>query len=100
MKTKGKDHMTDLELEVRNFTDKKGDNYLFYKIDGAYFAFQKVVAKQAIGRALGMSGDEIKSYNTRQIGDRFWSGGKGNGGSGKAGPRKADKTVSMHSHAD
>ncbi len=100
MKTKGKDRMTEFDLEMRNFTDKEGDNYLFYKTDGSYFAFKKVVAKKAIGRALGMDDDEIRSLNTRQIGDRFWSGGKGNGGSGKAGPRKGDKTVSMHPHAD
>lgn len=79
MKTKGKDRMTEfnLKLELKTFKNKTGDDFLFVKTDGSYFAFKKVVAKQAIGRGLGMDQDKIRSLTTRQIGDRFWSGGEG-----------------------
>jgi hypothetical protein len=95
MKTKGKDRMTEFELEMRTFTNKDGDDFLFIKTDGSYFAFKKIVAKKAIGHALGMTDDEINNLNTRQIGGQFWGSGKGNGG--KAGQRKADRTAA-HAH--
>ena len=60
MKTKGKDRMTEfnLKLELKTFKNKTGDDFLFVKTDGSYFAFKKVVAKQAIGRGLGMGQDK------------------------------------------
>jgi len=49
-----------------------GEDHLLIKLDGAYFAFKQVVAKQAIGQAMGMSQIEIAGMNTVAIGARYW----------------------------